>query len=134
MSVNKTRNISKLQTSYSIQHEESQLNKARRKKGLIRRLTAFFILAAAISYLMISTLVSQNSVLADKTEEKQQLEKDLSALKKEEILLKEEVVKLNDDEYIAKLARKEYFLSEENEIIFTLPQEKKKQGEEKATN
>ena len=41
-------------------------------------------------------------------------------------LLKEEIVKLNDDDYIAKLARKEYFLSDDNEIIFTLPEKRKK--------
>jgi cell division protein DivIC len=55
-------------------------------------------------------------------------------LKKEETLLKEEIVKLNDDDYIAKLARKEYFLSDENEIIFTLPEKKSKEKEEESTN
>ena len=36
-------------------------------------------------------------------------------------MLKLQISKLNDDEYIGKLLRKEYFLSEEGEIIFTLP-------------
>lgn len=133
LSANRMHNISKIHTSYTLQHEESQINKARRKKGLIRRLTAFFILAAIISYFMISTLISQNSILADKGEEKAKLDKELAALSKEEVLLKEELVKLNDDDYIAKLARKEYFLSEDGEIIFTLP-EKKKSEVEKASN
>ena len=44
----------------------------------------------------------------------------------EEVLSKQEllnlqIAKLEDDEYIAKLARKEFFLSEEGEIIFTMP-------------
>ena len=43
-------------------------------------------------------------------------------MQKEEEQLKEEIVKLNDDEYIAKLARKEYFLSDDGEIIFNLPE------------
>jgi cell division protein DivIC len=68
-------NITKLQTNYALEKEESQISIARRKKGLYRRLTVFFV-----------------------------------------------IVKLNDDEYIAKLARKEYFLSNDNEIIFTLPE------------
>ena len=63
----------------------------------------------------------------------EQIEAELDSLKQDEVLLKEEIVKLNDDEYIAKLARKEYFLSKDNEIIFTLP-EKKKQKMEKSTN
>ncbi len=41
-------------------------------------------------------------------------------------MLKSQIIKLNDDEYIAKLARKEYFLSEDNEIIFAIPENDKK--------
>ena len=40
------------------------------------------------------------------------------------------LAKLNDDEYIAKLARQEYFLSDKNEIIFSLPKKDGK-GEKK---
>jgi cell division protein DivIC len=115
-------NVTKLETNYALKKEESQISIARRKKGLYRRLTVFFVFAVAVAYLMISTIISQNSALANKTDEKAQLKKELVALKTDEVLLKEEIVKLNDDEYIAKLARKEYFLSDDNEIIFTLPE------------
>jgi cell division protein DivIC len=115
-------NVTKLQTNYALQKEESQIGIARRKKGLYRRLTVFFVFAVAVAYLMISTIISQNFALANKTDEKEQLKKKLDTLKKDEVLLKEEIVKLNDDDYIAKLARKEYFLSDDNEIIFTLPE------------
>lgn len=127
------RNIAKLQTNYALQQEESQISTARRKRGLYRRLSVFFALAIIISYLMISTLISQNSVLAEKAEEKKQLQKELVSYQHEEELLKEEIIKLQDDEYIAKLARSEYFLSEDNEIIFTLP-ETEKQEKEKTSN
>lgn len=133
MSAIKQQNIAKLQTNYALQQEESQISTARRKKVLYRRLAVFFAFAIIISYLMISTLISQNSVLAEKAEEKDQLQKDLASLQHEEELLKEEVTKLKDDEYIAKLARSEYFLSEDNEIIFTLP-ETNKQKAEKSSN
>jgi cell division protein DivIC len=131
VSDSKNRNIAKLQTDYVLQHEESQISVARKKRLLYRRLTVFFIFVAIITYLMISTLISQNSTLADKKIEKEQAQQELSSLKKEEILLKDEIVKLNDDDYIGKLARKEYFLSDENEIIFTLPEKKDKEKEEK---
>ena len=81
---------------------------------------------------MVSTLISQNSTLADKKVEKEQAQQELSSLQKEESLLKDEIVKLNDDDYIGKLARKEYFLSDDNEIIFTLPEKKDKEEEEKS--
>jgi cell division protein DivIC len=131
VSANPKPSITKLTTDYVLKHEEGQISKARRKKVLYRRLTVFFVLAVIVSYLMVSTLISQNSVLANKMEEKEQLKKEVVSYQKEKVLLKEEIVKLNDDEYIAKLARKEYFLSDDNEIIFTLP-EKNKQETEKS--
>lgn len=39
--------------------------------------------------------------------------------------LSEQVEQLNDDDYIAKIARSEYYLSKEDEIIFNIPEEKK---------
>ena len=50
----------------------------------------------------------------------------LEDVKDEQEILKRQLVKLDDDDYIAKLARKEYFLSENNEIIFSIPENKKK--------
>lgn len=140
MSDNKGRNLAKLQTDLALQHEESQISVARRKKFLYRRLAAFFVVAAVMAYIMVSTLISQHSTLTDKKAEKERVHQELASLKQEEVLLKEEIVKLNDDDYIAKLARKEYFLSGEDEIIFTLPVEKGKkekeeeEEEEKSTN
>ena len=45
-------------------------------------------------------------------------------------MLELQIAKLQDDEYIAKLARKEYFLSEEGEIIFTIPKESDKKDDD----
>lgn len=78
---------------------------------------------------MISTYISQIAALDEREAEKKQLQRQLSGLERQQQILEEEIVKLNDDEYIAKLARKEYFLSEENEIIFNLP----KKEEEKSS-
>ncbi|AIE58589.1 FtsB family cell division protein [Bacillus methanolicus] len=119
------RNIAKIETTYSRKLEKAEISANRRRKLLIRRLTVFFIFAAAVSFVMISTLVSQASILEEKQKEKRALEEKLSDLKKRQNVLQEEIVKLNDDDYIAKLARRDYFLSENNEIIFNLPKEKK---------
>lgn len=129
MSAVRSRNIAKLQTKYAIQQESAELSSARKRKLLYRRLAAYVVLAGLISFFMISTYISQLSALDEKEAEKKQLQKTLSGLERQKQILEEEIVKLNDDEYIAKLARKEYFLSEENEIIFNLP----KKEEEKSS-
>ncbi|WP_026583006.1 FtsB family cell division protein [Bacillus sp. J33] len=137
MSVSKKKNVAKMETSYVRQQEAAEISAGRRKKLLFRRLAAFFTMAAAISVFMISTLVSQSAALESKVEEKNRLDKELAELKKKEVILEEEIVKLNDDEYIAKLARKDYFLSDNNEIIFSLPEEtenEKKKDKEKSAD
>ncbi|WP_019157157.1 FtsB family cell division protein [Robertmurraya massiliosenegalensis] len=123
------RSVTKLQSEYVKQHERNEVSASRRRKLLIRRLSMFFVLASIVSYFMISTLISQASSLEEIKGEQQQLNETLAGLKKSETILKEEIVKLNDDEYIAKLARKDYFLSEEGEVIFNIPKEKEENKE-----
>ncbi|MBY0124451.1 septum formation initiator family protein [Bacillus sp. S/N-304-OC-R1] len=122
----KKKNVAQIHTSYVKQQEAAEIHVDRKRKLLFRRLAVFFAGASVIAFLMISTLVSQSSTLEEKAAEKKKLEHELALLKKKEVALEEEIVKLNDDEYIAKLARKDYFLSENNEIIFNLPELKEK--------
>ncbi|MGG0719540.1 septum formation initiator family protein [Robertmurraya massiliosenegalensis] len=124
------RSVTKLQSEYVKQHERNEVRASRRRKLLIRRLSMFFVLASIVSYFMISTLISQASSLEEIKAEQEQLNEELAGLKKKETILKEEIVKLNDDEYIAKLARKDYFLSEEGEVIFNIPKEKEEKSSE----
>lgn len=52
-------------------------------------------------------------------------------LQDQEIELKEQIKRLNNKEYIEKLARSEYFLSNDGEIIFKLPEDKKDSEKDK---
>jgi cell division protein DivIC len=119
------KNIAKIQTTYVHQQEIAEIASARKRKLLFRRLSLFLVFAALISYLMITSFISQSSTLDKKVAQKKQLEQQLIQLKKQQEILKEDIVKLNDDDYLAKLARKEYFFSENGEIIFNIPEETK---------
>ncbi|NRD77480.1 septum formation initiator family protein [Bacillus sp. BRMEA1] len=118
-------NVSKMETTYVKQQEYAEIASARKRKLLLRRLSMFFVLAGCVSYLLISQNISQTAELKTKMVQKKQLESQLSALKHQQSTLKQEIVNLNDDDYIAKLARKEYFFSDKNEIIFNIPEDKK---------
>lgn len=118
----KKKNISQIDSPY-VQYQEKRTQSFERKKlGLKRRLVFFMLFAVVTTGIVLAALYSQKSALKDKEAQKQELKEQLSSLQKEEEQLKEEIVKLNDDEYIAKLARKEYFLSDDGEIIFNLPE------------
>ena len=117
--------VSKIQTTYVKQQEYAEIASARKKKLLVRRLSMFLVFAAILSYLMISSSSSQAAKLNAKLAQKKQLNHELKELKEQRDILNENIIKLNDDDYIAKLARKEYFFSNKGEIIFNIPDEKK---------
>jgi cell division protein DivIC len=115
------KNVAKIESSYVQQQEYSDHAAARKKKKLFRRLSLFFVFALFVSYSMVSSILSQASALDEKIAQKKQLDKQYTALKNQQDSLKQEISNLNNDDYIAKLARKEYFLSNKDEIIFNIP-------------
>lgn len=123
MGAERKRSVSKIQTTYVKQQEYAEIASARKKKLLARRLTMFLALASILSYLLISSNISQTAKLNAKMAQKKQLNHELTKLKAQQEILNENIIKLNDDDYIAKLARKEYFFSDKGEIIFNIPDE-----------
>lgn len=111
-------------------HLKQQQVKQRQKVLSRRRLAVFFVFAAIVCITLVSAMMNQNARLAQKEEEKRQVQEELAAAKEQKEMLKLQITKLEDDEYIAKLARKEYFLSEDGEIIFTIPKGNKKEDDE----
>lgn len=92
----------------------------RRKKRLIRRLVLFSSIALLIIASMSIYHVKQRTVYAEKQEQYEQLQKQISVLKVEESDLQEEIELLNNDEYILEIARTNYFFSKEGELIFKI--------------
>jgi len=109
---------------------KKQQIKQRQKVLSRRRLAVFFVFAAIICIALVSARMNQHTRLAEKEEEKRQAQEELAAAKEQQEMLKLQITKLEDDDYIAKLARKEYFLSEDGEIIFTIPKGNKKEEDD----
>ncbi|MBI0581112.1 septum formation initiator family protein [Neobacillus cucumis] len=128
MSAVRKKNVAKIQSTYVEQQEFAEIATARKRKLVVRRLSLFLVFAIFVSYFMISSILTQASMIDAKKAQKKQLGHKLAELKKQQDILKEDIVKLNDDDYIAKLARKEYFFSKKNEIIFNIPEDKKEKS------
>jgi cell division protein DivIC len=112
--------VTQLETTYKSTIQKQEKTLVRKRQGLIRRLVVFAVFASVIAYSMGSTLISQNAKISEKLKEKEELELQMVQLKEDQKVLEEEIVKLNDDEYVAKIARRDYFLSNEDEIIFKI--------------
>ena len=70
----------------------------------------------------------------DDAVERQQKEQKYQKQQDEELALKEQLNNLNDKDYIEKVARDDYYLSNDGEVIFKLPGENKSDTKSKAQN
>lgn len=119
------RNVSSINQDYVRSVERKEERQKAHKTRLYRRLLVFGVLAVVVFGWIGVTMYSQSTVLASKELEKVEALEALEEINEEQEMLRTQILKLNDDEYIAKLARKEYFLSEEGEIIFSIPENEK---------
>ncbi|WP_414048866.1 FtsB family cell division protein [Macrococcus animalis] len=94
---------------------------------IVRKRMAVFggILLAILLFLTVLLLFQMNTNRELKQEQASQAV-ELEKLKDKEIALKERLKQLNSKEYIEKIARSEYFLSNDGEVIFKIPEKDKK--------
>ncbi|MEK5040527.1 septum formation initiator family protein [Sporosarcina sp. FSL K6-3457] len=118
--------VATIQTEYVRSQQKKANRKNARKVKLYRRLTVFAVIVAITFGGLTQMLIKQKQVLAAKEQQQVEMLSQLEVVQEEQEMLKRQLAKLDDDDYIAKLARKEYFLSENNEIIFSVPENKKK--------
>ncbi|WP_096186160.1 FtsB family cell division protein [Evansella halocellulosilytica] len=114
-------NIRKLSSEYMEKQALLHEQKLRRRKGLIRRLTVFSFIMAAIIIFTGITLYNQQATMDEQKNELQQLEEELTTMERQEAALEEEIDLLHDPEYIAEIARRDFFLTKPGETLFQLP-------------
>jgi len=95
-------------------------NKKKNKK-LKRRMLFLGITSISIITITVFTIGKYWVDIYYKYKEKEQLEEKLTALKEEEEVLKVDVEKLQDPEYIARYAREKYYYSKDGEFILRIP-------------
>lgn len=117
--------VTRLQNNYLQSQEMNEKRKRKRHKGLIRRLTAFFIVFALACAFMISSLISQSHKLNAASQEKISLQKQLNQSKSQAVELKKRISLLHNKKYIGEIARRDYLLSNKGEIIFSKPDNNK---------
>lgn len=125
-------NVRTLENDYVRSSDNKAQYSKQRKIRYRRRMVTFGLIAIAFLVFLVSTYVTQDRRLAEKQQQKEEVAAKLEDIKEQQEMLKLQIAKLEDDEYIAKLARKEYFLSDDGEIIFTIPNGNEKESTDKA--
>lgn len=118
-------------TFTSAENRKKQQQKMRNR--VVRKRVTFFggILLAIIIILSIM-LVTQIQSNNNDAVERQQKEQKYQKQQDEELALKEKLNNLNDKSYIEKIARDDYYLSNDGEVVFKLPGDKST-GQEKSS-
>ena len=90
------------------------------KKNAKRMLVFGFFSFIIISFVVV-TLSNIIGQIVDKYKEAHELEKKMALLEENEKDLTNEILKLQDSDYLARYAREKYFYSKDGELIIRLP-------------
>ncbi len=85
-----------------------------------RRLIVLMIIFIPLLTLFLSNMFSYWSNIYKNIKEKKKLENEYALKLEEEELLKSEIEKLQDEEYVARYAREKYLYSKNGEIIIKI--------------
>ncbi|SER16813.1 FtsB family cell division protein [Piscibacillus halophilus] len=117
------RKVTKIKSDYVQEHEEHQKFRSKQKQYLFRRLIAFGVLFVLVMGTIFVTHYNQRALMDEKQNEYEDKVATLEEYKEENKQLEREIELLSDIDYLLKIARKDYFFSEDGEIIFKLPDE-----------
>lgn len=85
-----------------------------------RRITLLFMIMIPLLVLFVSRMFSYWSVIITNINEKKELETKYKEILEKEDLLKSEINKLQDNEYVARYAREKLLYSKDGEIIIKM--------------
>lgn len=109
--------------------EEKKKKQAQMRKRIVkRRVTLFGGILLLFILVLVVMLFSQTQRNKEYAQERKHKEAQYQKQQDEEIALKEKLNNLNDKDYIEKVARDDFYLSNDGEVIFKLPKEDNKKS------
>lgn len=121
---NKKSSITRMSNPY-IEHKTlADIREFKRKRKLKRRMQMIVISGLFLVFLIGSILVKNYTTLTALEEQKVRAEEELHSLDLDQNELEYYITLLEDEEYVAKLARSEYYLTKDNEIVFSFPDDR----------
>ena len=90
-------------------------------KKNVKRILVFGFFSVCIIFFVMLTVYNVVSQIIDKYKEADELEKQMVVLEEKEEELNNEIIKLQDKDYLARYAREKYFYSKNGELIIRIP-------------
>lgn len=117
--------VEQIGNQYTSKENKKKQRQKMKMRVVRRRITVFAGILIAIIVILAILLVTQHHRNNLDAEERKAKEEQYQKQQNEEIALKEKLNNLNDKDYIEKIARDDYYLSNKGEVIFRLPNDKK---------
>ncbi|GAA4076213.1 MAG TPA: septum formation initiator family protein [Bacilli bacterium] len=116
-------NVSRIDSPYMNQYD-AHVERQRKRKRLLKRRLILFGAIVVISFFSLFTYhLSQRELYAEKKAQYELLQQQKQELITEESALTEEIKLLEDESYVLRIAKTNYFFTEEGEIVFKLLEE-----------
>ncbi|MBM6615386.1 septum formation initiator family protein [Desemzia sp. RIT804] len=125
-------NVTQLENEFTQTKTVQAHRETKYKKQKKRRIAAIVAISSVFIVGLSSNLVKNTQVIAGLDDQKVASAEELKEVEQRQETLQDEVKKLEDDDYIAKLARSQYYLSQEGEIIFSFPEDNAAKTQEKS--
>jgi len=121
----KEASITRIHSPYIKNKTLADIREYKRKRKLKMRMQ--LIVAIGIFFVLLSgsTLIKNYSQVSVLEQERAEAEETLHSLDLHQDELEYYITLLEDEEYVAKLARSEYYLTKDNEIVFSFPDDKR---------
>ena len=119
----KSGNVTQLENEFTQTKTVQAHRETKFKKQKKRRIAAIVTVSSVFIVGLSMNLMKNTQEIAALDTEQVAAAEELTDVEKHQENLQDEIKKLEDDEYIAKLARSQYYLSQEGEIIFSFPED-----------
>ncbi|GAB2489110.1 septum formation initiator family protein [Alkalibacterium psychrotolerans] len=121
----KKQRIKHLNNSYAESKTLETFRAQKHKRKLKRRMQFIVAIGLLLVLLVGSSLIKSYIRLQELDEQRVVAEQELESLGLQQEELDYYISLLEDEEYVAKLARSEYYLTKDNEIVFSFPDDRK---------
>ena len=123
--------VQNIGNQYTSQKNAKKRRQEKRKQVVKKRITVFGGILLAVIIVLLILVFAQIKSNNEASTQRQAKEEQYQKLQDKEIELKEQLNNLNDPSYIEKVARDEYYLSNDGEVIFKLPEDQPKESKKK---
>lgn len=120
----KKERIKRLNNAYTESKTLETFRAQKHKKKLKRRMKFIVAIGCLLIMLVGSSLIKNYIRLQELEEQRVVAEQELESLGLQQEELDYYITLLENEEYVAKLARSEYYLTKDNEIVFSFPDDR----------